>query len=283
MREAQYYETLPGMRVHCRLCPHGCRISDGEKGLCGVRVNKSGRLYSANYGRAASVALDPIEKKPLYHFHPGEAILSVGTIGCNLACSFCQNWTISKQIDTPTQAVDSAELVAYAQRLKSFGIAYTYNEPFIWYEFVRETAQKARAQGLENVLVTNGYVNLEPLEEILPYIDAANIDLKSIRDAFYRKMCAGSVAPVLETIRTMAAACHVELTNLIVPGANDSDEDIRDLVEWIATHLGPDVPLHFSRYFPCYKLTTPPTPITTLQRAEAIARQKLKHVYLGNI
>ncbi|MGE5279955.1 MAG: AmmeMemoRadiSam system radical SAM enzyme [Deltaproteobacteria bacterium] len=283
MKEAAYYETLPGMRVRCRLCPHGCDIAEGKAGLCGVRVNKSGRLMSANYGRAASVALDPIEKKPLMRFHPGEAILSVGTVGCNLGCSFCQNWSISKEVTTPTQSITAAELISTARKLGSFGIAYTYNEPFIWYEFVRETAQEARAAGLANVLVTNGYVALEPLEEILPYVDAANVDLKSIRDEFYRTMCGGRVAPVLETIRTMAAACHVELTNLIIPGANDSEEDIRALVDWIVRFLGPEVPLHFSRYFPAYKLTAAPTPVATLRMAEAIAREKLAYVYLGNI
>ena len=283
MREAAYYETLPGMRVRCRLCPHGCGIAEGKAGLCGVRVNRSGRLFSANYGRAASVALDPIEKKPLYRFHPGKQILSVGTVGCNLACSFCQNWSISKEVQTPTQPVSGSELVSTARKLGSFGIAYTYNEPFVWYEFVRETAEAARAAGLENVLVTNGYVTLEPLEEVLPYIDAANIDIKSIRDGFYQKMCNGSVAPVLETVRTMAAACHVELTNLIVPGENDSDEDIRGLVDWIVRFLGPEVPLHFSRYFPCYRMTVPATPAATLERAASLAREKLKYVYLGNI
>jgi len=283
MKEAAYYEMLTGMRVLCRLCPHACRIGEGCAGLCGVRVNKSGRLYSSNYGRAASIGLDPIEKKPLYRFHPGKSIFSIGTVGCNLACSYCQNWTISKEVGTPTQPLTSAGVIAAARRLGSFGVAYTYNEPFVWYEFVRETAEKARAEGLENVLVTNAFVNLEPLEEILPYIDAANIDIKSVRDSFYKKMCHGSVAPVLETVRTMAASCHVELTNLIIPGENDSEEDIRDLVDWIAKNLGTDVSLHLSRYFPCYKLTTPATPVETLEKAAVLARRKLKHVYLGNL
>lgn len=282
-KEALFYKKISETETQCFLCPHLCRIKEGKVGFCGVRISKAGRLYSLNYGRAASVALDPIEKKPLYHFHPGEFILSVGTIGCNLSCLFCQNWSISKEVKTPTEPMTSSALIARAVELGSFGIAYTYNEPFIWYEFVRESAQAAQEAGLKNVLVTNGYVSPGPLKELLPFIDAANIDLKSIRDEFYRKVCSGTVAPVLATIRAMKAVCHVELTNLLIPTLNDSDQELSALVDWICDNAGADCPLHFSRYFPCYKMTLPPTPVSTLKRAAAIAKKKLKHVYLGNV
>ena len=283
MKEALFYKKISETEVQCFLCPHLCRIKEDKVGFCGVRIHKAGRLYSLNYGRVATVALDPIEKKPLYHFHPGEFILSVGTIGCNLSCLFCQNWSISKEVQTPTEPITSGALIDRAKKLGSFGIAYTYNEPFIWYEFVRQTAEVAKEAGLKNVLVTNGYVSLEPLRELLPFIDAANIDLKSIRNEFYRKVCSGTVAPVLETIKTMCAVCHVELTNLLIPTENDSDEELSALVDWVYNNVGPDVPLHFSRYFPCYKMTLPPTPVNTLKRAEMIAKKKLKTVYLGNV
>lgn len=283
MHEALFYQAFGTGGARCLLCPQDCCIKDGGVGLCGVRVNKGGTLYTLNYGRAASVALDPIEKKPLYHFHPGEWILSVGTVGCNLSCLFCQNWSISKQVSSPTEAVTAEFLVERAKQLGSFGIAYTYNEPFIWYEFVLETAQLARAQGLLNVLVTNGFVQPEPLEKMLPFINAMNIDLKSIRDEFYQKTCCGRLAPVLATIKKACSSCHVELTNLIIPTLNDSEEDLKGLVDWVYDNVGDQVPMHFSRYFPCYKMTLPPTPAATLKKAEEIARKKLKYVYLGNI
>ena len=283
MKEALFYEKQKGKQIRCFLCPHYCQIKDGAKGFCGVRSNQDGQLFSLNYGRVSSLALDPIEKKPLYHYHPGEFILSIGTVGCNLSCLFCQNWNISKDVAAPTEAMTSQEIVEKAKQLRSFGIAYTYNEPFIWYEFVYETAQLARKAGLENVLVTNGYVTLDPLKKLLPLVDAMNIDLKSIRDDFYKKVCSGSVAEVLETIRLAVKSCHVEVTNLIIPTLNDSDEDLEDLVEWIRANAGDEVVLHFSRYFPCYKMSLPPTPKETLMRAEGIAKKKLKHVYLGNV
>ncbi|MFH1692575.1 MAG: AmmeMemoRadiSam system radical SAM enzyme [Candidatus Omnitrophota bacterium] len=283
MKEALFYKKIKEDMVECLLCPHFCHICDGQTGICGVRINKGGTLYTANYGNISSLALDPIEKKPLYHFHPGERILSVGTVGCNFACRFCQNWNISKDVNSATEFMSCADLVTKASELHSFGIAYTYNEPFIWYEYVYEAAQLGKKAGLDNVLVTNGFVNLAPLEKILPFIDAMNIDLKSIQDDFYQKICHGRLNPVLETIKLAKKSCHVELTNLIVPTLNDSDQDLTDLVGWIYDNLGPAVPLHFSRYFPCYKMTLPPTPKETLLRAQKIALQKLKYVYLGNI
>lgn len=282
MKEALYWEKLNG-RILCRLCPHNCKIHENQLGICGVRKNIKGCLYTLVYGEISSVALDPIEKKPLYHYHPGESILSLGTKGCNFRCLFCQNWAISQDPDLRTREVTSEWVIGKAKEVKSFGIAYTYNEPFIWYEFVFDTAKLAKSQGLENVLVTNGYVNPEPLEEILPFIDAMNIDLKSIDEDFYRKVCRGSIEPVLYTIKRAAKNCHIELTNLVITGLNDSDDSITRLVDWIYDNLGESVPLHFSRYFPCYKLNNPVTSIETLNRAEQIAKKKLKYVYVGNI
>jgi pyruvate formate lyase activating enzyme len=283
MHEALYYTRLSGRLVQCHLCPHECHIDDGKAGACGVRMNKGGTLYSEVYGRTTSVSLDPIEKKPLYHYHPGEMILSAGTRGCNFRCDFCQNWQISQDLNVPTQDITSGFLVEKAKELKSFGIAYTYNEPFIWYEFVLDTARLAKAGGLKNVLVTNGYVNMGPLEGIMPYIDAMNIDLKSFDADFYRKVCRARLEPVLDVIKRSAKACHVELTNLIIPTLNDGPDTIRKMIDWIASEVGEDTPLHFSRYFPCYKMRLPPTPVETLRMAERIAKEKLKYVYLGNV
>lgn len=283
MHEALYYEKLDSKRVKCHLCPYECNIPSQGRGACGVRLNKDGTLYTLVYGKTTGVALDPIEKKPFYRYHPGEYILSLGTRGCNLHCQFCQNWHISQEIDGPTEDVTSEGMVERAKQLKSFGIAYTYNEPFIWYEFVLDTAKLAYANGLKNVLVTNGFVNIEPLKGMLPYIDAMNIDLKAFDENFYEKICRGKLTPVLEAIKLSAKKCHIELTNLIIPTLNDSEIMIRKMVEWIYENLGPDVPLHLSRYFPCYNMSLPPTPVEALRRAEKIAKEKLKYVYVGNV
>lgn len=283
MTEARYYEKLDNKRAHCHLCPNECVISAGARGACGVRTNKDGILYTEVYNKTTGIALDPIEKKPLYHYHPGKNILSIGTKGCNLHCDFCQNWHISQEIDGPTQEITSEQVVEKARSLGSFGIAYTYNEPFIWYEFVLDTAKLAKQNGLKNVLVTNGYVNMEPLEGMLPFIDAMNIDLKSFNENFYRKICKGALRPVLDVIKRSVKSCHVELTTLIIPTLNDSETEIRNLVNWIYDNGGPNVPLHFSRYFPCYEMTIPPTPVETLKTAERIAKEKLKYVYIGNV
>ena len=283
MKKAFFFETLADKKVRCLLCPHRCLIPEGKIGLCGVRENQKGQLYSLIYEQITSFALDPIEKKPLYHFYQGEHIFSLGTKGCNLACLFCQNFSISQNPNTRLEHISSKEVIKQAQHYKSFGIAYTYNEPVIWYEFVLETATLARDNGLKNVLVTNGYINPEPLDELLPYIDAMNIDLKSIENEFYQKFCRGSLEPVLSTIKRANKECHIELTNLLIPSLNDKDDNIVKLVDWIYDNLGAEVPLHFSRYFPCYKMDLSFTPIETLKKAEGIAKKKLKYVYLGNI
>ncbi|MGD9015591.1 MAG: AmmeMemoRadiSam system radical SAM enzyme [Candidatus Omnitrophota bacterium] len=282
MKEALFYEALNDNKVKCLLCPQACIILPEKTGFCGVRQNKQAKLYSLIYAQVTSLALDPIEKKPLYHYYPGKYILSLGTKGCNLACSFCQNWSISQDNNAPLESTSSAEIIKQAEKYKSFGIAYTYNEPFIWYEFVLDTAILAKEKGLKNVLVTNGFINPEPLEKILPYIDAMNIDLKSIEDEFYRKFCHGHLEPVLTTIKRAHQSCHIELTNLVITGLNDKRDNFIKLVNWICENLGSQVPLHFSRYFPCYKMDLPPTPLATLKSAEEIARRKIKYVYLGN-
>jgi pyruvate formate lyase activating enzyme len=283
MKEALYYEKRDGKRVRCHLCPYECSIASGSRGACGVRLNKDGTLYTLVYGKTTGIALDPIEKKPLYHYHPGEYILSLGTRGCNLHCEFCQNWHISQEVDGPTKDITCEEIVERAKALHSFGIAYTYNEPFIWYEFVLDTARLAKANKLENVLVTNGFVNIEPLKEMLPFIAAMNIDLKAFDEDFYVKVCKGRLEPVLDVIKISSKKCHIELTNLIIPTLNDSEITIKKMVDWICENLGPDVPLHLSRYFPCYNTNLPPTPVETLKKAESIAKEKLRYVYVGNV
>lgn len=281
MHEALYYETLEAKRVHCLLCPQNCSIAEDKRGICRGRYNQEGKLYTEFYGQTIALNNDPIEKKPLYHFYPGQYILSIGANGCNLKCQFCQNWGISQK-PSATQALSPQAAVDLALHYQSLGIAYTYTEPFIWYEYVLDTAKLIRAAGMKNVLVTNGFVNEKPLRQLLPYIDAMNIDLKSFRDEFYHHYCGGKLEPVLNTIKIAQSLCHVELTNLIVTDLNDSPEELQDLIDWIAK-VNPEIPLHFSRYFPNYKLNNPPTPLSTLHIAYRMAKTKLKYVYLGNV
>jgi pyruvate formate lyase activating enzyme len=288
MFEASYYEVIKpedggvANKVRCRICPHNCLIVPDKTGICRQRKNVNGKLYLLNYGKVTSVNLDPIEKKPLYHFYPASRIISFGTNGCNLSCLFCQNWSISQE-DAGTEDMSPEEAVKIAQRQKSDGIAYTYNEPLMWYEFVRDCAKLAREAGLKNVLVTNGFINPEPFAELLPYIDALNIDIKSIRPEFYKKLCKASLEQVLETAKMARKRAHVEITNLVIPQENDTEEDFRKISEWIAENLGKNTPLHFSAYYPTYKLNNPPTPPSTLMKAYEIGREYLDYVYLGNV
>jgi pyruvate formate lyase activating enzyme len=287
-KEAMFYDKLESQRVHCYLCPHNCRIAEDGRGICGVRKNVEGTLYSLNYGEISSIAVDPIEKKPLSRFHPGAYILSVGSVGCNLKCPFCQNHSIAqvKPEELNTYYSDSDEIVTKAVDLKNqgnIGIAYTYNEASIWYEFVYETAKKAREAGLLNVLVTNGYIGKEPLKQILPYIDAMNIDLKAFNEKFYRELVKGGLEEVKETIRLSSEQCHVEITTLVIPGWNDSVEEMEEQSKWIAS-LSPEIPLHLSRYFPRYLMNDKPaTPAATLTELKKTADRRLRYVYLGNI
>ena len=240
-----------------------------------------GTLFAATYGKVAAVAVDPVEKKPLFHFHPGARILSVGSIGCNFRCEFCQNHHLVLR-QAPVEPVRIEDLLRTARRENSVGIAYTYNEPFIQFEFVLDCAKAFRAAGMKNVLVTNGYVCPEPLSELLPFVDAMNIDLKSMDPAFYRKICGGTLDPVLATIRTAAKATHVELTTLLYTGRNDADDQVRKAIDFIA-ETDREIPLHISRYFPMHRATAPPTPPDRLASAYRIARERLPYVYVGNV
>ena len=286
MKEAMFYKLIDKDKgiIKCLLCPKECLIKKGQLGFCRSRKNIDNKLYSLIYSKVSSYGFDPIEKKPLYHFCPGTSILSLGTVGCSFSCSFCQNWTISQGTieNVSVEELSPEEAVQLALDNNSPGIAYTYSEPLIWYEYVLDTARLAKKNNLKNILVTNGFINQEPLLKLLPFIDALNIDLKSFRNSFYQKYCQGSLAPVLRTIEIAKSYSHIEITNLIIPGLNDQEEEIKGLVNWVASQ-GENIPLHFSRYFPCYKMNIEATPISTLYKARDIAQKKLKYVYIGNI
>jgi len=272
--------------LRCLLCPHACLLKPGERGTCRVRENRNGIITLLTYGIISGYAADPIEKKPLYHFFPGSNILSVGSYGCNLSCDFCQNHHISQNGPPPgATRLSPEQLVARAVREQdNIGIAYTYNEPVIWYEYVTDCASLAAAAGLKNVMVTNGYINREPLEELTGVIDAFNIDLKAFGNDFYRKYTGATLKPVLDAIGTVAASGkHLEITTLILPGLNDSAGDMRREAEWIAQNAGRKVPLHLSRYFPMYLRDTPATPAETILRLKDIASEYLDFVYTGNM
>lgn len=270
----------------CEICPKHCQLAVGEVGKCRARYNDGEKIFALNYGAMTSLALDPIEKKPLYKFFPGSQILSVGSYGCNLNCPFCQNFEISMADSTfPTKKISPAELVNLAQSLarerNNIGIAFTYNEPFISYEFVRDTSELLQKIGLKSVLVTNGTVAGGALKKILPLIDAMNIDLKGFSQKIY-DLLGGDFETVKNTIQIASASCHVEVTTLIVPGMNDSEEDMIAESKWLAG-ISEDIPLHVSRFFPRYKiLNTPPTDVRKIYRLAEIARQFLKNVYIGN-
>ncbi len=280
--EAEFYERVGANQVQCHLCPHECRIGPGDTGRCGVRRNDAGTLRASAYGAITSLAVDPIEKKPLYHFLPGAPILSAGSYGCNLSCRFCQNAEISQAI-RGGRAVTAEGLVNLARdEPGNAGISYTYNEPLINYEFVRDCAALAHERNLANVLVSNGYIRPEPFERLAPLIDAMNLDIKSMADDFYVKLCGARVAPVLETARRAKTHMHLEITNLVIPGENDSDDDLRGLAQWVSENLGRDTPVHYTRYHPAYRMTTPATPDSTLLRARELAGPYLDFIYLGN-
>ena len=274
------------MKAQCNICPHRCVIEEGHTGFCNARANRGGHIVDDNYGKITSVALDPIEKKPLYRFFPGSRILSVGSYGCNLRCPFCQNYEISmcRGEDAHTVSTAPETLVDKALELKAernIGIAFTYNEPLIGYEFVRDCAALAQEKSLMTVLVTNGYINEAPLTDLLPLVDAMNVDLKGFTEAYYRKL-SGCLEPVKRAIELATKSCHVEVTTLIVPGENDSPEEIRELSTWLAG-VGEDIPLHISRFFPRYRMTDrDATNVAYIYNLADIAREKLRYVYTGN-
>ncbi|MDR1704369.1 MAG: AmmeMemoRadiSam system radical SAM enzyme [Clostridiales bacterium] len=283
-RIAAFWEALEGGAVSCALCPHGCKISPGLSGLCGVRRNDGGALTAAGYGLVSSAALDPIEKKPLARYKPGAFVLSVGGIGCNMRCPYCQNSAISMEYNPQnTQALPPEGFARLAVKYKpqgNIGAAYTYNEPFINYEYLLDCAALVKEVGLDNVVVTNGFINPEPFERILPYIDAINIDLKGFTEDFYKKL-GGSLEPVKKTIATAAKRCHVEIAALIILGENENDAEA--LADWLAS-IDPAIPLHLNRFFPRYKYAgREPTPRETILRLAEMARGRLKYVYAGNM
>ena len=273
--------------VQCGLCPHKCNLNQNKTGLCGTRKNIDGNIKSISYGQVTSLAVDPIEKKPLYHFYPGTAILSVGGFGCNMKCPFCQNYSISQQgIEVSQGYVSPEEMVEFARKatLKagSIGVAFTYNEPFLSYEYLLDVAPLLKAEGQKVVLVTNGQICQEPLKAILPYIDAMNIDLKAFSEDGYKWM-GGDFKTTKNTIRlSLEAGVHVEVTTLVIPGINDDSDMMRSEAMWISK-LRKDIPLHLSRYFPRYKLQTEATPVATLYRLQEISQECLDYVYLGNV
>lgn len=287
MKEASFYSVRDDGKVICHLCPDNCVIADGKRGACKVRKNIHGKLIAENYGLVSAAHVDPIEKKPLYHYFPGRPILSLGTAGCNLHCIFCQNWEISQSAvdELPLRRLSPEEAVQTALKVTdNIGIAYTYNEPVIWYEYVKDTALLAHREGLKNVMVTNGYVHPEPLQELLPLIDAFSVDLKGFNDSFYKKYTRSKLQPVLEALKIIrASGRHLEITNLVIPALNDDEEEFERMTDWIAGELGRETILHISRYFPAWKLHNEPTPLSTLKRFFEIASGKLDYVFLGNI
>ena len=320
LQAALYYETMPDRFVRCTLCPHDCKIAPDHRGVCGVRINRGGQLFTRVGDRIVSAEIDPIEKKPLFHFLPGSTAYSIATVGCNLRCRFCQNWTISQwpklkesvdQGDEPPSPIGEhpadewcteteppearwgigttvvpSELVSQANHAGCRTVAYTYTEPTIFYELALTTARLASAAGLGNIFVTNGYISLDPLREIAPYLGAANIDLKSFRDSYYKKLCGARLEPVLAAIREYRKlGVWIELTTLLIPGLNDETAELRDIARFIKAELGEDVPWHISRFFPAYKMEHwQETSIRSLLRAREIGQEEgVRYVYLGNV
>ncbi|MCD6578626.1 AmmeMemoRadiSam system radical SAM enzyme [bacterium] len=282
--EAKFYQKLKDKRVKCTLCPHECLLSPGQRGICKVRKNISGQLYSLNYGNITSMGIDPIEKKPLYHFFPSSNILSIGSSGCNLLCPFCQNIEISDADNViETKETTPQDIIKIAKSNNSFGIAYTYNEPTVFYEFVHDTSVLAKKSGIKNVWVTNGNISMEALKEIRPYMDAANIDLKSFNSDFYSSFVSGDLETTKDTIAYLfKEGVHIEITFLTITNKNDSSEEMENIAKWIAS-ISHNIPLHISRYFPMNKILEPPTSLNILNRNYDIGKKYLKYVYLGNV
>ncbi|NMB74688.1 MAG: AmmeMemoRadiSam system radical SAM enzyme [Myxococcales bacterium] len=287
--EARYFESLPDGTVRCALCPHRCRIAPGKRGLCAVRENRAGKLYSLSYGRMVAVHDDPIEKKPLYHFLPGSRSLSLAAAGCNLSCRHCQNHAISQAPRRgralPGDWLSPEEAVGAARSLGAASLSFTYTEPSVFFEWAHDTAKRAAAAGIRSVFVTNGYTEAKPIEDIAPVLAAANVDLKSFRDEFYRKVCGARLQPVLDTIARMRRlGIWVEVTTLLIPGENDSPEELQEAAAWLSS-VDRDMPWHLSRFHPDFEmLDRPATPLSSLRRAFEIGKAAgLRFVYLGNV
>lgn len=276
------------MRVQCELCPKGCVIDPGQSGECRIRANLDGKLVALTYGHPCSVHIDPVEKKPLFHFLPGTGILSIATVGCNLHCKNCQNWEISQENpeNVRANALPPPLIPVVAEKRNCLSVAYTYTDPVVYYEYTLDSCIASRAAGLRNVLVTAGYINRAPLEKLCQYVDAANIDLKALSDIFYRDICGATLQPVLNTlVLAKSLGVLVEVTNLVIPTLNDGDDDIRNLCRWIVENMGAETPLHFSRFYPQYRMKNlPSTSGETLERAKQIAESEgIRYVYIGNI
>lgn len=287
LHEAKYY-TVKSDGVQCELCPYNCFLPEGARGICNVRINYSGKLYTMVYGLPGAVHVDPIEKKPVYHMLPGTTAYSIATAGCSLKCSFCQNWDISQALPETVKAIPMSpeKVVDEAVRTGSRSIAYTYSEPMVFFEYVLDTAKLAKQRGLRNVIVSCGFVNEKPLKELIPYVDVFKVDLKGFNNKFYKRMTGAPLKPVLDSLVTLKKeGAFVEIVNLVIPTLNDDPKDIEKMSKWIVENLGPDTPLFFSRFHPDYRLTNlPPTPIETLDRCREIAmKEGLKYVYAGNV
>ncbi len=278
-READYYEIIKDNIVKCNLCPHYCVIVPGGEGICWARKNEDGVLFAVNYGKTTSLAVDPIEKKPLFLFRPGSRILSVSPNGCNMRCPYCQNYTISAR-RAPTQYIEPETLVELAKQYNTPSIAFTYSEPMIWFEYIMDVAEYAKVAGIDLVMVTNGLICEDPLKELLTVVSAMNIDLKSMNEEYYKKVLKGDLNTTLRTIKLANEKIHVEVTNLLIPG--DNDKDIEELSKWLSK-VNKAIPLHISRYFPYLGYERPPTPISMLKKAYEIASRYLYYVYVGNI
>jgi pyruvate formate lyase activating enzyme len=285
----RYWHTLADGRVQCDICPRHCRLGEGQRGLCFVRARENDQIVLKTYGRSSGFCVDPIEKKPLNHFLPGTPVLSFGTAGCNLTCKFCQNWDISKsrEIDTLADSASPQALARAAQQTGCRSVAFTYNDPVIFFEYAVDVAQACHAVGVKTVAVTAGYISPQPRVEFFRHMDAANVDLKGFSEDFYHRLCTASLAAVLDTLKYIRheTDCWLEITTLLIPGENDSEQELRALAEWVFEQLGPDVPLHFTAFHPDYKMRdTPHTPHATLIKAYEIARATgLSHVYVGNV
>lgn len=288
IREASWYDKLDGLRVACKLCPRECVVDDFERGYCGVRENRGGTYYTLVYGRPCSLHADPVEKKPLYHFLPGSKAFSLATAGCNMECQFCQNWQISQTRPEDLDSVElpPAQLAGSAVRSSCPIMAFTYSEPVIFYEYMRDAAAEGRKRGIRSVMISNGYIQPEPLRELAGVLDGIKVDLKAFQEGFYRDVCDGTLEPVLKTLEVLSeVGIWYEIVYLIVPTLNDDLAEIGRMSSWIRSRLGPHVPLHFSRFHPTYKIQNlPSTPIKTLEKARTAALEAgLQFVYLGNV
>lgn len=288
LKLSPYFNSLANQKIQCQLCPRHCLVANGQRGFCGVRENRGGQYFSLVYGNPCAAHLDPIEKKPFYHLLPATTSFSIATAGCNFRCKFCQNWEISQARPEETYNLElpPERVVELAKKIRARSIAYTYVEPTIFFEYMVDTAKLAKKEGLLNVYHSNGFINPAPLKNLCQILDGANIDLKAFTEEFYKEMSQGQISPVLQTLKFLKSqGVHLEITNLVIPTKNDDPALIRDMCAWIKKELGPETPLHFSRFYPLYKLRNlPPTPVSTLERSRKVAMEAgLEFVYIGNV